>query len=192
MTPEEFERRKEELLDELYDLLALGVVNLRGRDFWAYQSKAIRELGYPLLGVRAGRAVVKKLTDLLLNPKQTTTRSSGASPTQAPCLWGTETVSQPDVIHVVLASDANYAMPLAAAICSAAASCDRGSRLQFRVIQRGIGPDLRRKIESSLERTGAPGAGIRWLELGDGRLDEFRVVHSNHTALIYAPSSSPI
>jgi len=95
-------------------------------------------------------------------------------------------VSDPEHIHVVLASDANYAMPLAAAICSAAARCDRGSRLQFHVIQRGIGPDLRRKIESSLERTGAPGAGIRWLELDDGRLDEFRVVHSNHTALIYA------
>jgi len=74
LTPEELERRKEELLDEFYELLALGVVNLRGREFWAYQKKAIGELGYPFLGLRAGRAVLRKVTDLLLNPKQTATK----------------------------------------------------------------------------------------------------------------------
>ena len=71
LAPEEFERRKEQLLDDFYELLALGAVNFRGRDFWAYQKNAIRELGYPFLGLRTGRAIVSKVLDLLLNPKQT-------------------------------------------------------------------------------------------------------------------------
>jgi glycosyltransferase involved in cell wall biosynthesis len=74
LAPEEFERRREELLDDFYDLLALGVVNFRGRDFWAYQKNTIRELGYPFLGLRTGRAVLNKVADLLLNPKQTATK----------------------------------------------------------------------------------------------------------------------
>ena len=94
-------------------------------------------------------------------------------------------MSSSKVIHVVLAADENFAMPMAAAICSAAANCNRASRLQFHVIQSGIGPELRGKIESSLELTGAPGTSIRWLETGEV-LRELRVVHSNHTAQIYA------
>ncbi len=90
-----------------------------------------------------------------------------------------------EVIHIVLASDANYAMPMAVAICSAVASCDRASRLQFHVIQSGIDAEMRRKIEFSLELAGGPHARIRWLE-ADALLNEFPIVHSNHTALIYA------
>jgi lipopolysaccharide biosynthesis glycosyltransferase len=90
-----------------------------------------------------------------------------------------------EVIHIVLASDANYAMPMAVAICSAAASCDRASRLQFHVIQSRISPELRRKIEFSLELTGAPRARICWVEAG-ALLKEFPIIHRNHTELIYA------
>ena len=71
LTPAELGRRREELLDEFYELVAAGVVNLRSREFWRYQRSAIRELGYPLLGARMARAVAAKLLDLVLNPKLT-------------------------------------------------------------------------------------------------------------------------
>ncbi len=71
LSPEEFTARREQLLRELYGLLALGVVNFREREFWRYQRAAITEMGYPFLGARMAGAVVSKLLDLVLNPKQT-------------------------------------------------------------------------------------------------------------------------
>lgn len=67
-------------------------------------------------------------------------------------------------IQVVLASDANYAMPLAVAICSAAANCKRDCQLVFSVFQHGIGAGLREKVEISLRRTGFPDTRINWLD----------------------------
>lgn len=71
LTPAELERRREELLDDFYELVAAGVVNLRNREFWRYQKSAIERLGYPLVGLRLARAVAGKILDLFLNPKQT-------------------------------------------------------------------------------------------------------------------------
>lgn len=90
-----------------------------------------------------------------------------------------------DVIHIVLASDANYAVPMAVAMCSAVANCDRSSRLEFHVIQSNIGAEMRRKIEYSLELAGSPQATIHWLEASP-LLKELPIAHRNHTALIYA------
>lgn len=69
LTPEEHALRKEELLDEFYELLAKGIINCRGREFWTYQRDAIHKAGYPLLGLRTGRAFVTKVFDIILNPK---------------------------------------------------------------------------------------------------------------------------
>jgi lipopolysaccharide biosynthesis glycosyltransferase len=95
-------------------------------------------------------------------------------------------LTEKNVIHVVLAADGNYAMPLAVAMCSAAANCDRKRRLMFSVIQSGIERDLRAKIESSLEQTGFPDVRIDWLKAQTGRFADFKITHHYMTAMIYA------
>ncbi len=74
LLPEEFAQRKAELIDDVYDVLARGAVNVRDRKFWEYHRRELQELGCPLYSVRTGRAVVNKLLDLILNPKQTMTK----------------------------------------------------------------------------------------------------------------------
>jgi len=59
------------LLDDYYRFLAVGAVNLRGREFWAYHQGRLKEFGYPLSGLKLCKAVSVKLIDLLLNPKKT-------------------------------------------------------------------------------------------------------------------------
>lgn len=89
-------------------------------------------------------------------------------------------------IQAVLAADGNYAMPLAVAICSAAANCDRRRQLVFTVIQNGITADLRKKVELSLERIHFPNARIDWMEAPMGDLSDLKIVHRYMTPLIYA------
>jgi glycosyltransferase involved in cell wall biosynthesis len=74
LTPEEREKRLKELMDEYYAFLAISVVNFRSKKFWDFHRTRLRELGYPLDGIRLGRATSKKLVDLLLNPKLTVER----------------------------------------------------------------------------------------------------------------------
>jgi len=90
-----------------------------------------------------------------------------------------------NTIQVVLASDANYVMPLAVTICSAAVNCDRNRRLVFNVFQQGIGPDLRQKVEVSLERTGFPGARITWLDAPLERIADFKLGLAYTTPLTF-------
>lgn len=90
------------------------------------------------------------------------------------------------IIHVVLAADANYAMPLAVAICSVATNCDKKRRLVFNIIQSGIGHDLRAKVAVSLERTGFPDARINWLDAPLERMADFKLAHSYTTCLTFA------
>jgi glycosyltransferase involved in cell wall biosynthesis len=71
MSQLEVEKRRKELLEEYYRFLAVGAVNLRGGEFWSYHKGRLREFGYPLNGLRLGKAVSLKLLDLLLNPKNT-------------------------------------------------------------------------------------------------------------------------
>jgi lipopolysaccharide biosynthesis glycosyltransferase len=84
-----------------------------------------------------------------------------------------------DIIHIVLSADAKYAMPLAVAISSAAANCDRKRRLAFYVIQSGINRDLRRKVEASLARTGFPNAWITWIDAPLDRIASFKLGHAH-------------
>jgi glycosyltransferase involved in cell wall biosynthesis len=67
----ELENRKEELLRELYEHLAVAALNLKGRPFWTYHQRRLEGLGFTLYGTRMAGAVCMKLVDLLLNPKQT-------------------------------------------------------------------------------------------------------------------------
>lgn len=90
-----------------------------------------------------------------------------------------------DSIQVVFACDANYVMPLAVAICSAATNCDRARYLVFNIFQDGIGADLRKKVELSLKRTGFPHARINWLDAPLERVANFKIVNSWLTPMAF-------
>src|SRR5438067_2361460 len=90
------------------------------------------------------------------------------------------------VIHVVLAADAKYAMPLAVAICSVAANCDRKRELSFNVIQNGIGQALRANVQVSLARTAFPNAHINWIDAPLERIAHLPVAHRYTSILTFA------
>jgi glycosyltransferase involved in cell wall biosynthesis len=71
LTPEEFEKRMEELLAVYYEYLAVGVVNFRNSKFWDYHKNRMRGIGIDLSYTRIAKATIGKLLDLLFNPKQT-------------------------------------------------------------------------------------------------------------------------
>jgi len=71
LTEAEAKRRLAEIMDYYYKYLAVGVVNMRGRDFWRYHGEKLAGLGYPLDRLKLTRAVLLKFIDLLLNPKRT-------------------------------------------------------------------------------------------------------------------------
>ena len=71
LTSDELADRRSELMDEYYRYLALSAVNFRKGSFWKYHRKHLAELGYPLNGFRLGKAILAKVADLVLNPKQT-------------------------------------------------------------------------------------------------------------------------
>jgi len=71
LTEQELEKRLDNILREYYALLAVGVVNLQGRDFWNYHKAILKEFGVPLYGVKLVKALCWKFADLVFNPKQT-------------------------------------------------------------------------------------------------------------------------
>jgi hypothetical protein len=71
MSRPEAEQRLKDLLKEYYRFLAVGAVNFKGGEFWAYHKGRLREFGYPLNSLRLGKAVSLKVLDLLLNPMNT-------------------------------------------------------------------------------------------------------------------------
>lgn len=72
LTGEELERRVNELTEEYYSFLVKSAVGGRDKAFWNYHRRRLKELGYPLSGVRLAKGIAARLLDRLLNPKQTT------------------------------------------------------------------------------------------------------------------------
>lgn len=89
-------------------------------------------------------------------------------------------------IPVVLASDRNYVMPLAVAVCSTAANCDSRRTLVFSVIQSGIDHEDRALVERSLNGIRFPSARIEWIDVPVRRLAGLKLAHRYTTALTYA------
>jgi glycosyltransferase involved in cell wall biosynthesis len=71
LTREEMNVRLEEVLRYYYQVLAASIVNVRGEDYWSYHRARLVELGLPFYGARLGKALISKVLDLVLNPKQT-------------------------------------------------------------------------------------------------------------------------
>ena len=88
-------------------------------------------------------------------------------------------------VHVAFTSDGGYAMPLAAAICSAAINLNSTKRIIFHVFHHDFLVELRDKVEASLASVASGNASIVWQDASVDRLKHLRVVHDNHNSLIY-------
>jgi glycosyltransferase involved in cell wall biosynthesis len=71
---QEVDSRKQELLREVYDSLADGAVRLKRSPCWKFQRARLASLGFPSNDVAMAGAICRRVTDLLLNPKQTAER----------------------------------------------------------------------------------------------------------------------
>jgi len=71
LTPDEIERRRDEIVGNYYRFLAARVFNHTDKAFWNYHKKRLGESGHPFSNIKFAKAVCAKLLDLLLNPKQT-------------------------------------------------------------------------------------------------------------------------
>jgi lipopolysaccharide biosynthesis glycosyltransferase len=91
-----------------------------------------------------------------------------------------------DPINIVFAADANYAMPLAVALTSVAANCDKSRTLHFYVLQWKISDVLREKVQKSLDRQEFPNARIEWLDAPIDRIGNFKLAHNYTTPLTFA------
>ena len=89
-------------------------------------------------------------------------------------------------IQIVFAADANYAMPLAVAMCSAARSCDISHRIIFNVLYDNFDSDLKERVQVSLASTGRSNATINWIRTGTGSLAQLKIANSYLTPMIYA------
>ena len=68
LTPDERQQAIGRLLHRYYDFLAISALKFRGREFWTYHIRRLRELGYPLNRVRLTMVIGKTLCGVLLNP----------------------------------------------------------------------------------------------------------------------------
>ena len=71
----EIEARVNALLETYYKMLATGLVNMKGKAFWQYHRDILKQCGRPLYGMRLAKALLFKICDLILNPKQTIEKS---------------------------------------------------------------------------------------------------------------------
>lgn len=69
LAPDELQNRIEKLLDEYYCFLAMWAGNSRGRAFWEFHERRLREVGFPLDKARLGKAVFMKWLNVLLDPR---------------------------------------------------------------------------------------------------------------------------
>jgi hypothetical protein len=71
LEPAEQEKRTKVLMDEYYKCLASYAVHFRGGDFWSFQRRRLKEVGFPFSSARLAKAISVMVLDLLLNPKET-------------------------------------------------------------------------------------------------------------------------
>jgi len=72
LTATEYRDRLDALMNDYYgNVLANALFNRREGEFWKLHQRRLAALGYPMFGVRLGKAVGAKLLDLAFNPKQT-------------------------------------------------------------------------------------------------------------------------
>jgi glycosyltransferase involved in cell wall biosynthesis len=71
LSQEEFESRKDRVLDEYYNFLAVSLFFKHDSKFWQYHKKKLSEMGIGLNRSRLAWAVLRRLGSAVLNPMQT-------------------------------------------------------------------------------------------------------------------------
>ena len=61
LSKEELDRCIDETLKRYYDYLAVNTLTFKSRTFWDYHASRLRDVGYPLDGIRLSRAIATKL-----------------------------------------------------------------------------------------------------------------------------------
>ena len=71
LSKEELGKRTDDALRSYCKIVAAGIINFKGREFWKYHKAILEESGCPRVWLYLGRAFCMKVADLLFNPKQT-------------------------------------------------------------------------------------------------------------------------
>lgn len=71
LTKQERDARIDELVSRYYAYLSASVLKFKNKMFWEYHTRRLHDLGFQLETWRLSVGVVRKLFDLLLNPKET-------------------------------------------------------------------------------------------------------------------------
>jgi hypothetical protein len=71
LSPQEYDVCLRENLSKYYSFLARSVVQRRDKAFWEYHKRKLHEAGVGFDRVRLAKAVVAKILNAVLNPKQT-------------------------------------------------------------------------------------------------------------------------
>ena len=74
LTDDELTRRVKQVSRQYYRVLAFSLFQFKGKKFWDYHRAILKEAGYSLYGKGMMAAVLSKIADLFLNPKQTVER----------------------------------------------------------------------------------------------------------------------
>lgn len=72
LSHEEYAQRSKIMMDDYYGFLAESMFRFRKKQFWDYHRDGLKEMRCPFSWTRLARALASKLSDILLNPKQTT------------------------------------------------------------------------------------------------------------------------
>jgi glycosyltransferase involved in cell wall biosynthesis len=71
LTKEEHEMRLRETINKYYKMLAQAVLERRNKEFWDYHKSRLKVVGMKLDRFRLGRNILYRISDYILNPKQT-------------------------------------------------------------------------------------------------------------------------
>lgn len=94
--------------------------------------------------------------------------------------------AQDATIDVVLAADANYAMPMSVAICSTAINCANDRLLRFNIIESGFSAALKQRVCDSLIRVRPNNSQLDWYPVLTKAIADLAIAHKYWSSLIYA------
>jgi lipopolysaccharide biosynthesis glycosyltransferase len=91
-----------------------------------------------------------------------------------------------DSLYVVFAADANYAMPLAVALCSAAKNCSSARMIAFYILESGFTDALKKRVERSLSIVRSDAVSIHWKTVSAKDLAGYKLAHGYTSAMTFA------
>jgi lipopolysaccharide biosynthesis glycosyltransferase len=89
-------------------------------------------------------------------------------------------------IHVVLAADANYAMPLSVVMVSAAINCSSDRHLCIHVIESDYDDELKHRVTSALTKARPENLSVHWYPVLSEELSDLPIVQSHISLMTYS------